>query len=92
MNEMILGVYMYRSLKTALTGVLMGFTVTGMASAADMPLKAAVPFAPMVDAWVGDDWFHNGAFRQAYALSYVYDQEATRKNDETWWSAYHDTY
>src|SRR5512134_2456871 len=27
-------------------------------------LKAAVPFAPMVDGWIGDDWFHNGAFRQ----------------------------
>ena len=27
-------------------------------------LKVAVPFAPMVDGWIGDDWFHNGAFRQ----------------------------
>jgi putative CocE/NonD family hydrolase len=27
-------------------------------------LKAAVPVNPMVDDWVGDDWFHNGAFRQ----------------------------
>ena len=27
-------------------------------------LKAAVPVNPMVDGWVGDDWFHNGAFRQ----------------------------
>lgn len=27
-------------------------------------LKAAVPINPMVDGWVGDDWFHNGAFRQ----------------------------
>jgi putative CocE/NonD family hydrolase len=27
-------------------------------------LKAAVPIAPMVDGWKGDDWFHNGAFRQ----------------------------
>ena len=26
--------------------------------------KAAVPFAPMVDGWIGDDWFHNGAFRR----------------------------
>ena len=27
-------------------------------------LKAAVPMSPMVDGWIGDDWFHNGAFRQ----------------------------
>jgi len=34
-------------------------------------LKAAVPQSPMVDGWIGDDWFHNGAFRQpnfAYTL------------------------
>ena len=27
-------------------------------------LKVAVPMNPMVDGWRGDDWFHNGAFRQ----------------------------
>ncbi len=27
-------------------------------------LKAAVPQSPMVDTWIGDDAFHNGAFRQ----------------------------
>jgi putative CocE/NonD family hydrolase len=27
-------------------------------------LKVAVPINPMVDGWMGDDWFHNGAFRQ----------------------------
>ncbi|HUD28076.1 MAG TPA: CocE/NonD family hydrolase [Novosphingobium sp.] len=26
-------------------------------------LKASVPQSPMVDGWMGDDWFHNGAFR-----------------------------
>ena len=30
-------------------------------------LKVAVPINPMVDGWRGDDWFHNGAFRQADA-------------------------
>jgi len=55
-------------------------------------LKVAVPFAPMVDGWMGDDWFHNGAFRQDGSLQYVYDQEATRKNDLTWWSGVRDTY
>jgi putative CocE/NonD family hydrolase len=27
-------------------------------------LKVAVPMNPMVDGWMGDDWFHNGAFRE----------------------------
>jgi len=26
-------------------------------------LKAAVPQSPMIDGWIGDDWFQNGAFR-----------------------------
>jgi len=26
-------------------------------------LKAAVPMSPMVDGWIGDDFYHNGAFR-----------------------------
>ena len=55
-------------------------------------LKVAVPFAPMVDGWIGDDWFHNGAFRQDGSLDYTYDQEATRKGDEKWWTGAYDTY
>jgi putative CocE/NonD family hydrolase len=55
-------------------------------------LKVAVPFAPMVDGWKGDDWFHNGAFRQDGSLDYIYGQEATRKGDEQWWTGARDTY
>ncbi len=41
----------------------LGFT-TLMAEIDPHPaLKAAVPQSPMVDGWMGDDWFHNGAFR-----------------------------
>ena len=54
-------------------------------------LKVSVPMNPMVDGWMGDDWFHNGAFRQLGA-SYIYDQEATRKNDEKWWTSHFDDY
>ena len=54
--------------------------------------KVAVPFAPMIDGWVGDDWFHNGAFRQDGMLQYTYDQEATRENEEKWWSGEYDSY
>src|SRR6266849_6515477 len=40
-------------------------------------LKVAVPMNPMVDGWMGDDWFHNGAFREQN-MPYIYEQEATR--------------
>ena len=40
-------------------------------------LKAAVPQSPMVDGWMGDDWFHNGAFRQP-AFDYITAQTAKK--------------
>ena len=40
-------------------------------------LKASVPINPMVDGWKGDDWFHNGAFRQEM-IGYVYGQTVNR--------------
>ena len=54
-------------------------------------LKVAVPMNPMVDGWMGDDWFHNGAFRQQN-LPYIYEQEATRKSEEKWWTSNFDDY
>ncbi len=54
-------------------------------------LKVSVPMNPMVDGWRGDDWFHNGAFREQN-LPYIYEQEANRKNEEKWWSGYFDDY
>jgi len=38
-------------------------------------LKAAVPQSPMVDGWMGDDWFHNGAFR-TFSFDYYLGQTA----------------
>jgi putative CocE/NonD family hydrolase len=54
-------------------------------------LKVAVPMNPMVDGWMGDDWFHNGAFRQQN-MPYIYEQVGTRKNEEKWLSGVHDDY
>jgi putative CocE/NonD family hydrolase len=54
-------------------------------------LKVSVPMNPMVDGWMGDDWFHHGAFRQQ-GMSYIYDQEMTRANDATWWTSHFDDY
>ena len=34
-------------------------------------LKAVSPQAPVGDFWMGDDFFHNGAFRQSYGYEYV---------------------
>ncbi|HVT92560.1 MAG TPA: CocE/NonD family hydrolase [Bryobacteraceae bacterium] len=54
-------------------------------------LKVSVPMNPMVDGWKGDDWFHNGAFRQQN-MPYIYEQEATRSNDVKWWTGNFDDY
>ncbi|HTS35119.1 MAG TPA: CocE/NonD family hydrolase [Candidatus Solibacter sp.] len=54
-------------------------------------LKVAVPMNPMVDGWMGDDWFHNGAFREQN-MPYIYEQEATRDNSEHWWTDHYDDY
>ena len=54
-------------------------------------LKVAVPMNPMVDGWMGDDWFHYGAFRQQN-MPYMYDQVASRKSDVKWWMSYFDDY
>jgi predicted acyl esterase len=55
-------------------------------------LKVSVPMNPMVDGWMGDDWFHNGAFRQQN-MDYIYDQEATRTGtDAKWWTSHFDDY
>jgi putative CocE/NonD family hydrolase len=69
-----------------------GFT-TVMSTVHPHPaLKAAVPFAPMIDGWIGDDWFHNGAFRQDGTLDYIYGQEESRAGGAGWWSGDRDTY
>jgi putative CocE/NonD family hydrolase len=54
-------------------------------------LKVSVPMNPMVDGWMGDDWFHNGAFRQQN-MPYIYEQVASRTNDFKWWTSNFDDY
>jgi len=54
-------------------------------------LKVAVPMNPMVDGWIGDDWFHHGAFRQQM-MPYMYDQVATRDSSAKWWTSHFDQY
>jgi putative CocE/NonD family hydrolase len=47
-------------------------------------LKVSVPMNPMVDGWRGDDWFHNGAFRQMN-IDYIWEQVGTRDNSSSFW-------
>ena len=41
-------------------------------------LKASSPQAPVADFWMGDDYFHNGAFRQSYGHEYVKSLESSK--------------
>ena len=43
-------------------------------------MKAISPQAPMTDTWLGDDFFHNGAFRQTYGYDYVLGMESSKQN------------
>lgn len=45
---------------------------------ANPAVKAISPQAPMTDVWLGDDFFHNGAFRETYGFDYVQQMEAQK--------------
>ncbi|MFP5228263.1 MAG: CocE/NonD family hydrolase [Acidobacteriota bacterium] len=54
-----------------------GFTVVMALLHPHPALKVAAPESPMVDGWMGDDWFHYGAFRQPN-IDYVLGQTTRR--------------
>jgi putative CocE/NonD family hydrolase len=54
-----------------------GFTVVMALLNPHPALKVAAPESPMVDGWMGDDWFHYGAFRQPN-IDYVLGQTSNR--------------
>lgn len=54
-----------------------GFTVAMALLDPHPALQAAVPESPLMDGWMGDDWFHRGAFRQMM-LAYIFMQTAGR--------------
>ena len=41
-----------------------GFTVVMALLEPHPAMKVAAPESPMIDGWIGDDWFQNGAYRQ----------------------------
>ncbi len=54
-----------------------GFTVVMGLVKPHPALKVAAPMSPMVDGWMGDDWFHYGAFRQTN-FDYFTDQTTVK--------------
>ena len=68
-----------------------GFTVLMGLVDPHPALRAAVPIDPMVDGWVGDDWFHNGAFR-AWGVSWIFEQVGDRRNAQRFLHANADDY
>ena len=68
-----------------------GFTAAAALVHPHPALKVAVPMNPMVDGWRGDDWFHNGAFREQN-MPYIYEQNGTRDNSAKWFTSNFDDY
>lgn len=54
-----------------------GFTVVMALLEPHPALKVAAPESPMIDGWIGDDWFQNGAYRQVN-LGYLTGQTSAR--------------
>ncbi|GAB3371386.1 CocE/NonD family hydrolase [Massilia agri] len=54
-------------------------------------LKAIAPMASPADMWLGDDFYHNGAFRLSYGFEYAYMMEAGKGNAQFAFDRY-DTY
>ncbi len=78
--------------KVGILGISYGGFLPLMALVNPHPaLKVSVPMNPMVDGWKGDDWFHNGAFREQN-MPYIYEQEGTRANEVGWWTNTYDDY
>jgi len=54
-----------------------GYLANATAFGPHPAIKALSPQATMGDGWMGDDFFHQGAFRLSYGLEYAWDMEAS---------------
>ncbi|HEV8075596.1 MAG TPA: CocE/NonD family hydrolase [Candidatus Acidoferrum sp.] len=62
-------------------GISYGGFLAAMALVNPHPaLKAVSEQACMGDTWLGDDFFHNGAFRLSYGYEYATEMESTKEN------------
>ena len=56
--------------------------LTAMAMLEPHPaLRAVSPQASPADMWLGDDFFHNGAFRLSYGFEYAASMESSKENE-----------
>ena len=67
-----------------------GFTVVMALVNPHPALKVAAPMSPMVDGWMGDDWFHYGAFRQTNLDYIAWQTEGRSEGRENLREAYDD--
>ena len=66
--------------RAGVLGISYGGWLTVMALLGqDAHLKAVSPQASPIDLWLGDDYAHNGAFRQTYAFSYEAAMERSKE-------------
>ena len=78
--------------RVGLTGVSYPGWLTIMGILEPHPaLKAAVPMFPMVDGWIGDDFYHNGALRQTM-FEWLYNMGTSRDGDHDPPFGYRDMY
>ena len=67
-----------------------GFTVVMALINPHPALKVAAPMSPMVDGWMGDDWFHFGAFRQVNFDYFTYQTTVKGEGQEVLRQGYDD--
>lgn len=78
--------------RVGITGISYDGFLTLMALFDPHPaLKAAIPINAMVDGWIGDDWYHNGALRQTM-IEWIYHQTSTKGDDLQLAIGYRDVY
>jgi len=69
--------------RVGIVGVSYGGWLSAVATIDAHPaLKASSPQAPMTDTWLGDDFFHNGAFRQSYGYECVKSMETNKEGTD----------
>jgi hypothetical protein len=67
-----------------------GWTVVMALLGPHPALKSAVPESPMVDGWMGDDWYHYGAFRNPNLDYFASQTEQTGEGKDVPRAAYDD--
>ena len=65
--------------KVGVLGISYPGWLAAMAGVSPHPaVKAISPQAPMTDTWMGDDFFHYGAFRLSYGFEYASEMELSK--------------